>query len=143
MKIVINTCFGGFGLSHKAKMLYAELSGFKLYPCTDMETNILHRDFNNPKYRLLGDSEITDDVWSVYYFNQPLKEGKPEDDSWFRDDDIERSDVNLIKVVEQLSGEANGSCADLKIVEIPDDVDWEIEEYDGNETVAETHRTWN
>ena len=33
-------------------------------------------------------------------------------------------------------------CSTLKIIEIPDDVDWIIEEYDGNEWVAEKHRTW-
>lgn len=27
--------------------------------------------------------------------------------------------------------------------EVPDDVQWQIEEYDGREWVAETHRTWN
>ena len=34
MKVVINTCFGGFGLSEKAWKRYSELAGFKLikYP---------------------------------------------------------------------------------------------------------------
>ena len=31
----------------------------------------------------------------------------------------------------------------LKIVEIPEGVRWEIEEYDGKEWVAEMHRTWS
>jgi len=31
----------------------------------------------------------------------------------------------------------------LKIVDIPDGVEWEIEEYDGMEWVAEKHRTWS
>jgi hypothetical protein len=30
----------------------------------------------------------------------------------------------------------------LLIVEVPADVDWYIEEYDGLEWVAEKHRTW-
>lgn len=38
---------------------------------------------------------------------------------------------------------AYGDCADLKIVEIPDDVEWVIEEYDGIEYVSEVHRTWS
>ena len=33
--------------------------------------------------------------------------------------------------------------SDLKVVEIPDDVEWEIEEYDGNEWVSEVHRCWS
>ena len=40
------------------------------------------------------------------------------------------------------SAEASGFCAQVKIVEIPDGVKWDIEEYDGLEHVAEQHRTW-
>ena len=61
----------------------------------------------------------------------------------FYDRDIPRDDAALIQVVEELGDAANGSCADLKIVEIPNDVDWYVEEYDGNEWVAERHRTWS
>ena len=35
MKVVINKCFGGFGLSHRAVMRYAEVAGFHLYPYLD------------------------------------------------------------------------------------------------------------
>jgi len=31
----------------------------------------------------------------------------------------------------------------LKIVEVPDDANWYIAEYDGLEHVAERHRTWS
>lgn len=61
----------------------------------------------------------------------------------FYDRDIPRDDAALIQVVEELGDAANGFAADLKIVDIPDDVDWYIEEYDGNEWVAERHRTWS
>ena len=61
----------------------------------------------------------------------------------FYDRDIPRDDPILIQVFEELGDAANGSCADLKIVDIPDDVEWQIEEYDGNEWVAERHRTWS
>ena len=64
-------------------------------------------------------------------------------DKSFYDRDIPRDDAVLIRVVEELGDAANGFAADLKIVDIPDDVDWEIEEYDGNEWVAEKHRTWS
>ena len=93
MKIVINKCYGGFGLSRKAMLRYAEIKGF---------------------------SEQT-----IY------------------DRDIDRTDPALIQVVEELGLGAAGSAADLAIVNIPDDVEWHIEEYDGNEWVAESHRTWS
>ena len=37
----------------------------------------------------------------------------------------------------------DGQFSELKIVEVPDDVNWYIEEYDGMEHVAERHRTWS
>ena len=56
--------------------------------------------------------------------------------------DLDRNDPHLVQVVKELGQEANGSFADLSIVEVPDDVKWQIEEYDGSEWVAEVHRTW-
>ena len=88
MKVVINTCYGGFGLSEKA-------------------------------YKYLG---LT---WDGYGFG-------------FSD----RADPNLVKCVEELGKDASGLYAKLKVVEIADDVEWQIEEYDGIEWVAEKHRTW-
>jgi hypothetical protein len=54
-----------------------------------------------------------------------------------------RDDPRLVAVVEELGVKANGYFAELKVVAIPDDVSWHIEEYDGCEWVAEDHRTWN
>ena len=90
MKIVINKCFGGFGLSDQALARYNELADTKL---------------------------------ETYY-------------------GIERNDPCLVQVVEELRAKANGRFADLKIVEIPDDVKWYVHEYDGLEVVYEKHRVW-
>ena len=54
----------------------------------------------------------------------------------------DRTDPDLIKCVETLGDKANGSCANLKVIEIPDGVDWEITDYDGLEKVEEVHRIW-
>ena len=59
------------------------------------------------------------------------------------EDNIRRNNPILVEIVEQLGEAANGEFAELKVVEIPDDVQWQIEEYDGVEWVAETHRIWN
>ena len=56
--------------------------------------------------------------------------------------ELKRNDPKLIEVIEKLGPEANSRFSELKIVEIPDDVEWEIKEYDGQEWVAEKHRTW-
>ncbi len=56
--------------------------------------------------------------------------------------DIKRDDPALVDVVDQLGGDM-GSGTKLKVVEIPNDVQWEISEYDGWEHVAEKHRRWS
>ena len=91
--VVINTCYGGFGLSERAIEEYFKLAGI-------VERDLHHRD-------------------------------------------IPRDDPYLVKVVRELGIAANGVHADLKIVEIPGDVSWHIGEYDGNEWVAEDHRSWS
>jgi hypothetical protein len=55
---------------------------------------------------------------------------------------IPRDDKKLVQVVEELRDAANGYAAALKVVEIPDDVQWVIEKHDGVEHVSEVHRTW-
>lgn len=61
----------------------------------------------------------------------------------FRCREIARDDPLLVEIVEQMGKKASGYCADLKIVQIPDGIEWTIHEYDGNEWVAEAHRTWS
>ena len=87
----------------------------------------------------------------------PLRPQDPdEDDRWYTlrkkggfDADmllryITRTDPLLIEMIETLGSAAvSGELATLKIVEIPAGVAWEIEEYDGLEWVAESHRTWS
>jgi hypothetical protein len=83
-KIVINRCYGGFGLSYDA-------------------------------LQTLG-------IESEY--------------------DIERDDPKLVAVVESMGDKANGRFSELKIVEIPDDVQYFIDECDGMECIRENHRVW-
>lgn len=64
-------------------------------------------------------------------------------ESEFYDRYIDRDDKDLVAIVEEMGEAANGSCADLNVVEIPDGISWQIEEYDGYEHVAEKHRTWS
>lgn len=56
--------------------------------------------------------------------------------------EVKRNDPFLVDIVEKMGKEAGGNYSELKIVNIPDDVDWTLEEYDGIEWVAERHRTW-
>lgn len=54
----------------------------------------------------------------------------------------DRTNPELVEAVEMLGGKANGEHAKLKVVEIPDDAEWEIDEYDGLESISEVHRVW-
>ena len=52
--------------------------------------------------------------------------------------DCLRTNPKLIEFLERYPDRAGS----LKVVVIPDDVDWYIEEYDGKEWISEKHRTW-
>ena len=102
MKIVINECFGGFGLSKEALDLY----------CAEKQI----------------DPGKWNDTWKYY---EHIQHGS-----------IERDDPLLVGIVERLGEKSWGYDAELKVVEIPDGVQWVIHEYDGSEHIAEVHRTW-
>ena len=112
-KIVINRRFGGFSLSHDAVVRYHELKG-----------NNIVMEYDD-KFHFFS-----------YYMNE-----KTEDNYW-NAHDIPRDDPTLIQVIEELGEGADGDYAELKIVEIPDDVEWYIDDYDGIESVNERHRSW-
>ena len=112
--IVINVCHGGFGLSREAELQYLDRVGIA-YRLDDREDRYSNTNF--------GPYIIVNGVhWS--------------------DQSIARDDPALIAVVQNLGAAANGAHARLKIVTIPADVAWQIDEYDGKEWVAEQHRTW-
>jgi hypothetical protein len=65
-----------------------------------------------------------------------------DDDKWCYWD-MERNDPILLQVIDKLGiNDAAGKHSDLRVVEIPDGVEWVIVEHDGKEHVAEQHRTW-
>ncbi len=53
-----------------------------------------------------------------------------------------RHDETLVRVVEELGDKASGSCAKLRIDEVPPGTLYRIDEYDGSETV-ETRDTYD
>lgn len=54
-----------------------------------------------------------------------------------------RNDPELIRCVETLGERSWGMFATLKVIEIPDGIDWAIENYDGREWVVEKYRSWD
>ena len=144
-KIVINDCHGGFGLSDEAVIRYNELLGRKVWL-------IKHDIFHYTTYSLVPPEERNDVGeklggaplnWHEMTMEEKAAYNEAYSKQTFHDRDIARDDHILIQVVEELGEKANDRYAELKIVEIPDDVEWQIDEYDGAEWVAEKHRTWS
>ena len=146
-EIVINGCFGGFSLSHAGCEHYAKLKGLKIYRYFDASTKRIYGD----KYRdgiahyatkpipgLKGDILPGDGT----LFGKVTKESKFLNKHYWTCREIERDDPALVQTVRELGSKADGAHASLEIVGIPDGIEWEIDEYDGNEHIAEKHRTW-
>lgn len=89
-KVVINVCYGGFGLSDKGVEILAKQKG--------------------------------KDTINEY--------------------ELARDDPLLVELVEKYDQESWGPHSELKVIEIPNHINWHIAEYDGKEWVAENHNTW-
>lgn len=135
MKIVINACHGGFGLSHKAVMRYFEIKGQVVYP-----EKI--KPYTVGSFALDQDGADADESIFSYWKYWTSESADREQADSILEYDILRNDSALVQVVEELGESANGQYSKLKVIEVPDDVEWEIDEYDGSEWVAEKHRTW-
>lgn len=61
----------------------------------------------------------------------------------YTSDYAKRTDPKLVECVKTLGEKANGQSAKLKIVEIPADIEWYIDDYAGMEVIHEEHRTWS
>ena len=78
MKIILNKCFGGFGVSKEGYMLYAKKKGLKLYlykvDCFSCEKNIFKKTneeslFANYFTKDMGDNiEISDEDYDKFSF---------------------------------------------------------------------------
>lgn len=133
MKIVVNKCYGGFGLSAKAVVYFLKLKGKKAYFYDGLK-----------EYKKIKSEEAE----KSYFFHVATKDlgakttsGKLNKHYWSYNS-IERTDPDLIETIEKLGKEANSKYSALRVVDIPDGIEWEIDEYDGIETVHEKHRSW-
>ncbi|WP_217597851.1 hypothetical protein [Cohnella sp. GbtcB17] len=130
MKIAINRCFGGFQLSHEGFLKLIE-RGWSVtvfnenVEAADPKADLI--DMSSSKYY----SRWSDPASSHYSFTRG------------RDTKELRTNSDLIAVIEELGERANTQVSELKIVDIPDEIEWEISNYDGLERVEEAHRVWS
>lgn len=133
MEIVINGCFGGFGLSDEAEELYAKKAGFDIFRYTEKGGKFIR-----------GSSKS----WFSHTFTKDHGDSfdkfpTGDDSGYWYSRDIDRNCSILVEVVKELGESASGSCGALEVIEIPDGVDYEIEDYDGLESIHENHRSWS
>ena len=128
MKIARNGCYGGFGLSFDAVLEILRRKG---------KSFRIMKGWKNP-IDVTGKYESNMfDTYDCYI----VADGQTYTQYSFSGDD-KRTDPELISVIEDWGVAANGSCSKLEVVEIPDDVNWKISDYDGLETIEEVHRSW-
>ena len=125
-KIVISSDYGGqgsgignFRLSDDAVDYLVSKKGWNCY------TNVDDVDESNPYIFQWESQYIPSRVEYVVPLTNDLRLHK-----------------DLIECIETLGAEASGYFSNLKVVDVPNDVKWEIKQCNGVEWVAEVHRTW-
>ena len=133
MKLVINSCYGGFHLSPKALKRYLELKGKNAY--FYKQTKYEYRDSINEFTRIDNIDAIKNDLFINCTTIDYGKVTNIYPSSPFEYGSIPRNDRHLIQVVKELGKEANTEVSRLTIVEIENGRWYKINEYDGYESI--------
>lgn len=145
MKIILNKAFGGFGLSHVAKINLLESKGLEVYPYHVKEEcrNDFYSDITLTKIDKYYRSEHVFE--RIVYLKKPLENNVVklkfeefysdafEEEEYSFDNDELRIDKDAIAIVEQLGLLASDQFSRLEIFEIPDGSEYKIDDYDGLE----------
>jgi hypothetical protein len=119
MKVVLNKCFGGFSLSEEAVLWLRE-----------------HGDPEALKGHFKGEIYVEDGVTHTVNWDSAFG-------YYVHSEYSERNNPLLVECVEILGSKvASGKFAALVVVDIPDDINWDIDDYDGVETLHESHMSW-
>lgn len=116
-KVVYNACYGGWGVHEDAVKWMREQ----------------------------GDEEAKEATISGELYS----DGSGPKESFFKTvhlHELSRTNELLVELVEgtaDYDGRVSGDNADLRVAEVPDGVEWEVDEYDGIETVREVTRTFS
>lgn len=136
MKVVISRCYGGFGISIEAQKdlinmgcehIIKGAANIDEYFGKHIETLDDKLKYDTPRQHMkFCEIYIDIDKRLVYH-----------------PDSISRECLHLIKLIKDKGSEyVSGQNANLQIVEIPDDICYEIDQYDGFESIEECHRSW-
>ena len=145
MKIVLNGCYGGFGLSYEAMVLYLHAKNREAFFYKDISS---YDDYTKVhKYQRITLQEIRKSNTFGYIYCTTEDQGEylfsfPEGIINFNN--IDRTDPILISVIETMGSEAaSGRFALLYIEEIPNGTQYKIDNYDGiEELVTKDDENW-
>jgi hypothetical protein len=124
-KVVINTCFGGFGLSVEAEKLFwerklnKEIFVYEYNPETDDYTKV---------------SDLTQASECAHFTEEDYGENPDDLTLELILARVKRHDPVLAQVVEELGSKADGECSRLRVIEIYCPM-YKIMNYDGNELI--------
>ena len=118
-RILINNCFGGFAMSDAALHWLIDNKGWSIASYSEIQARTSRGDTFN------------------YTFSDTMQVFSHKD--VFND----RTDDDILDCFDALGTEQfSGNYSLVAAVDVPADVKWSIEDYDGNEHIAEVHRTW-
>lgn len=136
MKVILNKCYGGFSVSPKVYELYAKAIGKKTY--------FYNMQYSDGIVKYIKTDEPT--FFSSCFLRDYGDVVQENEINWTKEnlhiDGDYREDEKLIKIIEELGEDANTQYSNLKIVEIPDGMQYVIDDYDGIETLHEDVETW-
>ena len=127
MKIAINRYDSDFGISERGKD-YLVSKGMKITKREDKTGNLINRSAE-----IIDNSGRFKDEYNI--------------DRYILNDDVHfpdiRLDFRLIEMIKKFSYDASGSRSNIKVVEIPDNVEFFIKGRNEHaEYVSEKHRRW-
>ena len=134
-EVAINKCFGGFGLSDEALELLYKKKGMKWVEKDNC-------GIGSSTYYSIPKDEYDKISRECHKRDGDYREVNGKGYILDSGRDFDRDDPILIEVIKKMGEKANGMCAKIKIIKIPFDIDFEIDEYDGMESIHETHRSW-
>lgn len=149
-KVIINKCFGGYGFEPFTIQKYAEAKGAQLFWYTrdytydagrlkekwnrttidEIEKQGGLRMGNWPLIEDMGDSFIFE--WEGEMFDRLVYQLPTNGES--------RTDPVLIDIIEKYGDKNRHGCHAPTVIEVPDGVEWVVDEYDGMESLHEAHR---